>query len=61
MSDADRTRRALLANVSDIDTILIPPGTQYGATWGKSQKGKAFGYAVFATPCTPLQHLMDHS
>jgi hypothetical protein len=57
----DRTRRVLLANVSDIDTTLIPPGTQYGATQGKAEKRKPFRYAAFATVCKPLQRLMDHS
>ena len=43
------------------DTTLIPPRTQYGATQGKSEKGKPFRYGVFATPCIPLQPLTDHS
>jgi hypothetical protein len=45
----------------DINTILIPPGTQYGATQGNPQKGKRFIYAVFASLCKPLQRMNYHS
>jgi hypothetical protein len=44
-----------------VDTILIPPGTQYGATPSKAQKGNRLRYAAFANPCKPLQHVMHHS
>jgi hypothetical protein len=60
MSD-DRTRRVLLANVSDIDTTLIPPGTQYGATLGKAQQRIRLIYAVFANLCKSLQPMNYHS
>ena len=61
MSDADRTRRVLLANVSDIDTTLIPPRAQYGATCSNPEQRKPPKYGGFATPCKPLQRLNYHS
>jgi hypothetical protein len=45
----------------DIDTILTPPGTQDCATPSKPEKRKPPKYAVFASLCTPLQHLNYHS
>jgi hypothetical protein len=40
---------------------LTPPGTQYRATQGKSQKRNRLRSAGFAIPCTPLQRMTDHS
>jgi hypothetical protein len=61
LSTPSRSAVPYRSNEGNIDTTLIPPGTQYGATWGKSQKGKPFGYAVFATLCKALQHLIYHT
>src|SRR5919112_4208324 len=47
--------------VAPLDTTLIPPGTQYGATQGKAQKRKPLRNAVFGTLCKPLQRLTAHS
>jgi hypothetical protein len=49
------------AAMHPIDTNLIPPGTQYGATRSNPQQRKSLRNAAFATPCTPLQRLSDHS
>jgi hypothetical protein len=43
------------------DIILIPPGTQYGATRGNPELTKPPRNAGFAFLCTPMQRLMDHS
>jgi hypothetical protein len=45
----------------DIDTTLIPPGTQYGAPLGKPEQRKSLRNAGFANPCKPLKHITDHS
>jgi hypothetical protein len=44
-----------------IDTTLIPPRAQYGATQGKLEQRKPLRNAGFALFCKPLQHVMDHS
>jgi hypothetical protein len=45
----------------DVDTTVIPPGTQYCATRCKAGKRNPSKHATFATPCKSLQPLTDHS
>ena len=40
---------------------LVPPGTQYRATLSNPEQRKPLRYAQIASPCIPLQRLMDHS
>ena len=52
---------ALRRHQDDIDTTLIRPGAQYGATLGNPEQRKPPKYAGFASPCKPMQRMMDHS
>jgi hypothetical protein len=53
---------ALKATVdADIHVLLIPPGTQYGATPSNPEQSNQLGNAGFATLGNPLQHVTDHS
>jgi hypothetical protein len=44
-----------------IDTTLTPPRAQYGTTACNAEQRKLPRYKSFATPCKPLQRLLDHS